>query len=168
MSERARSLAQRFEAASMKVEDTLSCCTDEQLQARCEAEQCTVVALATHIARVHLLTVGWINEILSGIGLADLTMDEIDSANHAWFPMDAERSKADAFAQLRENRQTAADFVHGLRDGDLDQTGAFGPFNGAPISVQSLVEQILIGDPIGHLASIESAIAAAADPTPAR
>ena len=152
----------------MKVEDTLSCCTDEQLQARCKAEQCTVVALATHIARVHLLAVGWINEILSGIGLADLTMDEIDSANHAWFLMDAERSRADALAQLRENRQTAADFVHGLRDGDLDRTGAFGPFNGAAISAQSLIEQILIGDPIGHLPSIESAIATQMEPAPLR
>ncbi|CAN5690172.1 hypothetical protein BH23CHL5_BH23CHL5_21130 [soil metagenome] len=164
MSERAFGLAQRFEAASLEVEKLITSSTDQQLQMKCTSERCSAIALACHVGRVHKQTVEWITKLQSGKGLADLPMNEINSTNESWFSQDDFCSKAEAMHVIATNRSFAAEFVRGLSDADLDRTGSFGPFNGAIVSVQTVIEQILIGDPLAHLSSIQSATGAVEDP----
>ncbi len=160
---RTQGMANRFEAASCQVSNRIEQCNDLELRAHCAAEACTVAALASHVARVHELTISWIAAMLAGESLAGLTMADIDQANQEWFANDADRRKDDVLAMLDANRQDAVTFVRQLADGDLDHSAAFGPFNGAVISVQTLIEQVLIGDPLNHLRSIDSALANVAD-----
>jgi hypothetical protein len=48
--------------------------------------------------------------------------------------------------------------LRGLTDADLDRTAPFALFGGAIVSTQTVIEQILIGDPLAHLPSLRSAL----------
>src|SRR5690349_13977451 len=93
MSDRAQELASRFDQFSREFITTIEELEPHQLQARCAGEQCTLAALATHVAKVHSLAGDWIQMLASDQPLPDVTMDMIDRANAVQFAEDAARPK---------------------------------------------------------------------------
>src|SRR4051794_24400514 len=51
------------------------------MRLRCREDQCSVAALAGHIARVHSTAANWIGSVLAGEPLPPLTMADIDRLN---------------------------------------------------------------------------------------
>ncbi len=158
MTTRADALAQRFEQANARVQEIIMDCSPEQAQAICLAEQCSAVSLACHVAAVHSTVVGWIRLLVAGEELPVLTMDDINRANEARFATDATSTWEQALDRLRQNGADAAAYVRTLSDAELDRAAPFSLFGGAHVSAQTLIEQILIGDPLTHLASLQAAL----------
>jgi hypothetical protein len=156
MSKRVQELADRFSQLSQEFISIIEGCTDDQLRARCEGEQCTVAALASHVAAVHELAADWIQASASGQPLPPITMGMIDQANAEQFERDVGREKAAVLADLRRNGARTTRLVRGLSDEELDRKTYFRLFD-REVSTEELVRRILITDVEGHLPSIRRA-----------
>jgi hypothetical protein len=167
-SERAEALAERFEEANRALRVAITAATDEQLRTTCRGERCTMVALACHVANVHSVGRDLVSTLATGQSLPRVTMEDVDRANAEGFARDAGCTREEALHRLAANGEEAAETVRGLTDEQLDRAGPFALFGGATVSVQTLIEQILIGDPLGHLPSIEAAIGTKPEVTLAR
>jgi len=163
MNRRVQALSERFEQANSAVRLSIANASDEQLLRICPAEQCTVAALACHIASVHRVGIEWMRAMLDGRGLPVISMEEINRKNQAFFRQHARVSRSEALALLEQDGQLALAGLRDLHDTDLDRACPFSLFGNAMISVQTLIEQVLIGDPVGHLPSIQAALDAGSD-----
>jgi len=164
MNRRAQVLAERFEQANLAVRIAIMGSSDEQLQRFCPAEQCTVAALGCHIASVHEVGTDWMLAVLDGRGLPVLSMAEIDHVNREFFAREANASRSKVLILLERGGALASTHLRNLADADLDRSSPFPLFGGAMISVQSLIEQVLIGDPLAHLTSIRAAFGVSTNP----
>lgn len=156
MTNRAETYARQFDDHSRRLIAEVEGFSPEQLQARCAGEQCTVAALASHIADVHILVGGWIEQALAGEPLPEVTMDDIHAVNGEQFARDANRPKSEILASLRDKGAYASKLLHSIDDSQLDQTQYFKLADG-PVTTEWLVDDILIGDIAGHSASIRAA-----------
>ena len=156
MSNRAETYAREFDEHSRQIIAAVEGYSPAQMQARCAGEQCTVAALASHIADVHVLVGGWIEQALAGEPLPQVTMDDVHAVNGEQFARDATRSKDEVLTSLREKGAYASGLLHGIEDSQLDQPHYFKLADG-PVTTEWLVRDILIGDIAGHSASIRAA-----------
>lgn len=157
MHARAHDLADRFDEARGAVVDTIASYSEEQLRTFCEPEQCTVAALACHVGLAHALVAGWVEAIVAGQPLPELTMAMVDAANAKTARQYANASREEALALLRRNGDAASALVRGLSDEQLDHEASFSLFGGTPVTPAMLIDLVLIGDPRQHLPSIRSA-----------
>ena len=164
MNRRVQALSERFEQANLAVRIAIMESSDEQLQRICPAEQCTVAALGCHIASVYEVGTDWMLAVLDGRGLPVLSMAEINHVNREFFVREANASRSKILILLERGGALASTHLRNLDDADLDRSSPFPHFGGAMINVQSLIEQILIGDPIAHLTGIRSAFGASISP----
>jgi hypothetical protein len=153
MVDRAEMLADRFSLLSQEFIALIESFTPAQMQARCDAEQCTVAALGSHVAGVHRLSAEWIHDAASGKVLPPVTMDMVDQANADQFARDAARPKGEVLEELRRNSAHASRLVRGLTDDELDRT-SFLTLSGREVTTEELVRDILIADVDAHLRSI--------------
>ena len=127
------------------------------LRRLCPAEQCTVAALACHIAAVHGATAGFVRSIVAGEALPSLTMEDIDRNNAKNAAGNAELGRDEVIARLRTGGEAMTTELQGLREEDLARTAPFTLFGGE-VSVQTLVEQAVIAHTEQHLASLKAAV----------
>jgi hypothetical protein len=160
MGTQAEELARRFEAAHRAVVETVESLDEAQFGTRCEAEQCTVAALACHVAEAHAAIAEWVRAAAAGEALPEITMADIDRINAERATANAGCSKAEALQRLRTHGTAAVALVRGVRDEDLERTAPFALFGGTEVSVRTLIERVLIGDPEEHLPSLQAASAA--------
>jgi hypothetical protein len=153
-------LAARFEQANRDVVAEIEACSDDQLRLRCAAEGWTVAALACHVAEVHAVVAGWVRAVATGEPLPELTMAMIDWHNAEEATCNALVGNAEVLVRLRRNGAEAAALIRTLGDAELDRTAPFSLLGGGPVSAQTLIERILIGDPVQHLPSLRATIAA--------
>jgi hypothetical protein len=156
MSQRASDLANQFEQSSRELVSIIEQMPPSLMQARCSGEQCTVAALASHVAGVHPLAVNWIQTAAAGEPLPEITMDKVDEANAKQTAADEKRDKGEILAALRRNGAEAAQVVRGLSDADLDRSTYFRLFD-REMTTEDLVRDVLIADINGHMASIKQA-----------
>jgi hypothetical protein len=152
----ATDLADRFHQTRQAFLDTIESFTPNQMDARCVAEQCTVSALASHMACVYQITRTWIQAIVRGEALPNITMDDIDRRNHEQFARDAHRDRGAIIPELRTTGERVEQIVRVLGGPDLDRTIEFSLFGGQA-TTQQLVENALIGHTESHLASVLAA-----------
>lgn len=156
MSARAETYVKQFQDLSQDLISTLEDYTPEQMQARCAGEQCTVSALASHIAVVHPMAADWVQKAAEGETMPSLTMDMVNVMNAEQFTRDAGRPKDEIIAALRQNGAEALEVLRSLTDEQLDRSAYFELF-GAEVTTETLVKGVLVGDIQGHSASIRAA-----------
>ena len=83
-------------------------------------------------------------------------MDDLARMNAEGAAADAARPKAEVLAQVRAEGARAEAYLRGLSDEQLRRTGV-PPWGGDPVPAEALAEQILVGHPEGHLASLRQA-----------
>jgi hypothetical protein len=159
MGTQAEELARRFEAAHRAVVEAVEHLDEGTLGTPCQAEQCTAVALACHVAEAHAVIAEWVRALAAGEALPEITMADVDRINAERAAVNAACSKEEALARLRTNGAAAATMLRGLRDEDLERTAPFALFGGTEVSVRTLIERVLIGDPEQHLPSLQAAAA---------
>jgi hypothetical protein len=158
MSERARALADRFEHANHELIATVEACSDAAWRAKTTGEDWTVGVVAHHVAEAHRAISGLVELRAKGQPLPNVTMDMIHQGNAAHAKQQANCTKAETLALLRQNGSAALGIVRGLSDAQLD--GSAPVLGGAPMTLQQVIERILIGHVQDHHSSIRTAIAA--------
>jgi uncharacterized damage-inducible protein DinB len=156
MSTRAEQLADELQQATNEVAAYIERIPDEAWQHTCAAEQCTVAALACHIADGYgPILEGLVKPIAEGREGPRFTADDLAQWNAAAAQENAAQPKAVALERLRRNAPAAIDYVRSLSDDQLQRTGTL-PFGGDPMTAEEVITHVLIGHPRGHLASIEA------------
>jgi uncharacterized damage-inducible protein DinB len=159
MSTRAEQLADELQQVTDEVAAYIEGIPDEAWQRACAAEQCTVAALACHIADGYgPILEGLVKPIAEGTEGPRFTMDDLAQWNAAAAQENAAQPKAVAVERLRTQAPAAIAYVRSLSDEQLQRTGTL-PFGGDPMSAEAVITHILIGHPRGHLASIQTAAA---------
>ncbi len=157
MTERAEALATKFEAANNDLIATVEAASDEQWKTVCAEEGWSVGVVAHHIAGGHPLIAGLVGALASGVDIPALTMEQIDQSNKEYAVEFASVNKDETLEMLRTGGAAAAVAVRGLSDEQLDRTSTV--MAGAPdMSVEQVIENVLIHSVTGHHASIKKSI----------
>jgi uncharacterized damage-inducible protein DinB len=154
MSERARTLAERFEQANRELIHTVEGLSDAQWRTTTAGEGWSVAVVAHHVAGGHQGIAGFVTEIANGKPIS-LDMDMINKGNAEHAVQFANATKGETLALLRQNGAAAAATVRGLGDTHLDRVGG-----SMGMTAAQVIERILIGHVHDHHGSIRKAIGA--------
>lgn len=157
MSEKAQSLAERFEAVSKDLEQAIETCPDGKWSAAQTPEGWTIAATAHHVAGANgMLTMG-VQAIAAGQTPPPISLEQIDAGNAQHAEQFKNCTKQETLELLRKDVPTAADAIRGLSDDQLANKATVVADYGE-MSLEQLVEGVLIGHAAGHLASIRTAL----------
>jgi hypothetical protein len=160
MSKRSAELADQFEQAVNDFAKEVEACNDAEWSAVCNDEGWTVAQTAQHVAGQFPLEMTFITACAEGKPLPSLTWPELNEKNETRAANNAKVTQADVVSELRAKAATAAAYVRGLSDDQLDRTGALGLADGASVSTEQLIRGgVLIEHVTGHLGSIRTASA---------
>jgi hypothetical protein len=152
-------LAERFALLSGNIITTVEQSSDAELSRISAAEQWTAGALASHIAMVTAGITGWVQDMVDGRELPNLTMDDIHGNNAEQAGLNARAGKDEVLTRLRANSAQLLAVLRGLSERDLERSAVFSLFDGAEISIRTLVEVGLIAHLDEHLASLRATVA---------
>ena len=148
MSERARTLAERFEQANRELIQTVEGLSDAQWRTKTTGEGWSVGVVAHHVAGGHQGIAGIVKKIAHGEPFT-FDMDMIHKGNAEHAVQYANTTKAETLALLRQNGAAATATVRGLGDAELDRVGG-----SMSMTAAQVIERILIGHVLDHHASI--------------
>lgn len=156
MGKRAVDLAERFKAFNSELIRFVESCSDENWRKACPEERWPVGVVARHIAASHL---GLAKMMTAGEKLPELTGGVIDQLNSRHAEKHRLCTRADVLKILRENGASAADYVAGLNDADLDRTGHIAAAGG-DLTMESLIVNIILRSGGEHFAHVKAATGA--------
>ncbi len=150
-------LAARFRAVNDEVVALVASCSAEHWQRRTREEEWPVAAAGMHIAVSHLVITTWLHRLVSGLPMTETlddfaVMNAYDAVKYAGFGPDQVGDR------LRLYGAAAGDFLEGLTDQELGTVGRLSGL-GVEWPVRGVVENVLIGHPRSHLASIQAGLA---------
>jgi hypothetical protein len=158
MGARADMLAKQFEERANELTDTVQKMSDADWKKITAAEKWPVGVTAHHVAGSHEPISGIAKAVASGQALPAFTMQMLDEANAKHAKDFAACTKAETLELHKKGVASASAMVKGLSDAELEKTGTV--LTGAPaMSVQQIVEGILINHINDHLGSIKATIA---------
>lgn len=158
MSERAQSLANQIKAFNEAVLAFVDNCPEKAWQQVCKEEDWTVGVVARHVAAGHFLIIGMARAIIKGEALPAMTMDQVIEMGNTHARDHADCTREEVQTLLKENGESAAAFVGQLSDDELDCKGHLDLFGG-DVSVEQLIDYVIIQSGGGHLTSMKAAIA---------
>jgi len=157
MSERATQLADQTDQAISQVITFVETVPENTWTAICAPEQCTVAALASHIA---VSATGVLNFLVKPVSqgetLPPITPEQIHAGNAENARKYANRSKADAVADLRRYGAEASSYVRGLSDEELQRSAVLF-FRPEPVTADFIIENVLVNHTLEHLESMRAA-----------
>jgi uncharacterized damage-inducible protein DinB len=157
MSDRAESLARRFEQANDEFVAVAARLADDQWHTLCSTEQSTVAALAHHVAVAYPFQIRAFAAIANGAPGDPLTWDWLANVNAAAAAANAACDRAGTVGVLRDNAARAAAAVRTFDDVQLSRTGRY--IDGLPaLTIDQWLRHVLIGHITSHLASIRAAL----------
>lgn len=152
MSDRTESLAVQFEQVNSRMIAAVQQCSASDWRELCAGEERTVGVLAHHAATSHLGVLGFIRLIVAGQPLPELSEDILNQGNAQHAIEHADCTPQEVLALLDSNGATAAAYVRGLDDGQLDRSAVL---FGEQRTVQEVIEYLLIGHVYEHLRSMQ-------------
>jgi hypothetical protein len=156
MGKRAVDLAERFKAFNNELIRFVESCSDENWRKACPEEQWPVGVVARHIAASHYGAIGLAKMMTAGEKLPELTGGVIDQLNSKHAEKHRLCTRDDVLKILRENGTSAADYVAGLSDADLDRTGHIAAAGG-DLTTESLIVNIILRNGGEHFAHAKAA-----------
>ena len=155
--ESGQEMAGRFAEASEALIAAVEGCTEEQWQAICPGEGQSVGTVARHVATSEPIVLGWIQTIIAGLPMPEITREMIDQSNARSFQKHAHPDRAEVLDLLRRNGAAVRAAVTGMSAEELDRSAPFAYADGEYVSARTLVEDNLIDHPRSHLAGIRAA-----------
>jgi uncharacterized protein (TIGR03083 family) len=155
MSQRARTLAERFEQANRELIETVERLSEDQWKTKTAAEGWSVGVVAHHVAAGHAGIAGLVQQIASGEPVPPMSMEMFDKANAEHAIQHANTTRPETLALLRQNGAAAAATVRGLGDAELGRVGG-----SMGMSAARIIDRVLIGHVHDHHGSIRQAIGA--------
>jgi uncharacterized damage-inducible protein DinB len=157
MGQRSEALASQFEQANRELIGTVEACSDAQWKSKTSGETWSVGVVAHHVAQGHQGIAGLIKGAATGQASPGLTMDMIHQGNAEHAKQHANCTKEETLALLRTNGAAAASSVRGLTDEQLERSKET---PAGTMTVQQMIERILIGHVKGHQESIQATVTA--------
>lgn len=157
MSQRAIELSRRIESFRDDVIAFVEALTDEQWNAKCEAEDWTAGVTARHVGAGHFRIFELAGMILEGKELPQWTIDQINEMSEKDSRAHPDCTKEDALHALRQNGAELSAFVAGLSDDQLDRKGSMPAFGGEA-SVDQIIGFVIFQSAQEHLDSIKKAV----------
>lgn len=158
MSTRAKELAQRLKVFSDAVLQLVTSASDEAWRRRCDSEQWSVGVVARHMGATHYRIVELAKMIVAGLPMPEVSEEKILARNEAQASKHALCTQEEVAAILESNGRALVDYVDGLSDADLDLSAHLPAFGGT-ITVQQLLESIVLKSAGGHLKSLQRTLA---------
>src|SRR5215213_5000473 len=156
MSERARELATQLEQINQQVIDTISGDTD--LSVTCPSEGWTAAAVGAHVGGAHRgILEGLIQPIVAGREIPS-TVGPTDEGNAKQAAENAALPQDQILTLLRDHGAMAAAYLRTLSDADLDRTVILPVFGENPVTVQQVIEWVLIGHAADHANSLQQGL----------
>jgi hypothetical protein len=158
MSDRCETLAARVEGFGREVLDTVSDLSEADWRKTCEWEEWPVGTTVRHLGN-HLGICDLAAMIVRGEGLPQWTMDDINAMSKKDSAAHMECTKTEVLERLRRKQDQMTTFLRELDESDLDRKGNMPAFGGA-VTVEQLIDFVVLQNGAQHLASIKAAIAA--------
>jgi hypothetical protein len=156
MAAKAEALAKQFETKIQEATTVFERLTDADWK-KTTSEKWSVGVTAHHLAGSYEGISGIIKTVSGGKSLPNFTMDMLHDMNAKHAKEFANVSKAETIALHKKNAATAAAVVRGLSDAELAKSGTV--LTGMPpMSVEQIVNGILLNHVEEHLKSIRAAI----------
>ncbi len=169
MTDRAVLLAERFLQVHGDVLAVLDQCSDDQWKMLCVEEGESVAVVMHHIAVAYAIEVDLIRATLTGQLAPAIYTDE--ALLHQWHADHAQQFQGcgqdETRALLDRNATTTASFLAGVNDDQLNVTihiPQIVRWWGQPPSIERVIEDLIIGHPSAHLASIRTTVRSEAQP----
>ena len=150
-------LATRFENFNQQLLAFVQGCSDEDWQKITPAEQWPVGVTARHIGVGHYPLVGWVEMVVEGQPLPDITMDEVNQINDQHAIDHTDCSKEEVVEILENNSTMALEYLDTLSDADLEREGYLGLFD-ETLSAGKLFTVLLIDIADAHFQSMKAAL----------
>lgn len=158
MSERAQLLADTIQVFNDAVIAFVDRCPEEAWRQTCKNEDWQVGVVARHVAAGHFQVIRLAQTLLQGDPLPEMTMEQVIEQGNTHARDHADCTREEVKTLLDENGATAAAFAAGLSDEDLDRTGHMA-LVGGDVSVEQLLNLVIIQSGGEHLASMQATIA---------
>lgn len=159
MSERAQTLAARFDQANNDLIVVLEGCTAEQWRMPCVDEERPIGVVAHHVAGAHRAVANWIRALVAGEPLPGLTHDDIDALNARQAARHTDPTQDETIQFVRTAGAEASAFVAGLTDEQLARSGSMPLWGEQPLTADQVIRHVLIAHITGHLKSIQRTLA---------
>ncbi|MBA2453756.1 MAG: DinB family protein [Chloroflexia bacterium] len=159
MSDRAQSLADKFEDAHNEIVKTVEEMSEDRWKAICAGEERTVGVVAHHVATSYGGTFGLVQLGASGQPMPELSRDMVDGGNAQHATGNASCTKEETLALLREDGERVRSGIAGMSDEQLDQKLVLSLFGPDEMTVEQLIDGLVIGHIGMHLPSIQSTVA---------
>ena len=158
MSERAQLLADTIQVFNDAVMAFVDRCPEEAWRQTCKTEDWQVGVVARHVADGHFQVTRLAKTMLQGEPLPELTMEQVIEQGNAHARDHADCTPEEVKKLLAENGAAAVAFAAGLSDEDLDRKGHLA-LVGGEVSVEQLLNLVIIQSGGEHLASMQTTIA---------
>jgi hypothetical protein len=155
--ESGQEMATRFAQASEALIAAVDGCTDEQWQAICPGEEQSVGTVARHVATSEPIVLGWMQTIIAGLPMPEITRELIDQSNARSFQKHAHPDRAEVLELLRRNGATVRAALANMSAEELDRSAPFAYAEGRQVSARYLADANLIDHARSHLAGIRKA-----------
>jgi hypothetical protein len=156
---RAEMLAEQFDAACRDFRASVEAVPDDRWQAPTTGDGRQVNVVAHHAASAHRYIADMLQAMANGQP-ASIGMEQIHAGNAEHARQFGECSKSEVLQRHDENVAYARDVLRGMDEATLSREGVL--LVGTPTwTVAQAVENVLIGHPREHTATITSTLAAA-------
>lgn len=156
---RTEALTARFQEINDGLVAALEGCTEEAWARPTSAEGWTVAAVAHHVAEVQGAFVHMVRTLADGATFSPgSSIDDVHESNARHAREHAAAGKPETLTLLKDNRAAIVELLHRLTDADLDRPA--GIFGGHPLTVEQVVEYVVIGHAREHLESVRATLPA--------
>lgn len=159
MSDRAQALADKFGDASNEMVRTVEGMSDNQWRAVCAGEERTAGVVAHHVASSYDGTFGIAQLGASGQPMPEFSSDALHGINAQHASDNANCTKEETLALLHEGGERVKSGIAGMSDEQLDRRLALPLFGSDEMTVEQLIDGLVIGHINMHLPSIQETAA---------
>ncbi len=155
---RTTELAGRFEAVNADIITTVMECSDEQWRLPTKEDGRTVGVLAHHVGTVNGAFAGIIERLAAGDTYTpNVSMEEVHRSNAQHASEQAMTGRLETLDVLRSNGEAIMAALRRIDDATLDRVA--GVFGGNEMTVNQVLEWVVIGHTADHLGTIRNTLA---------
>jgi hypothetical protein len=159
MGERAQALADRFEAAHNDLVSTIESIPDDKWQLTCQNDERPVGVVAHHVGVSYTSTFEAVRMAGTGQPVPPMSLDMLNAMNAEHAVENASCTKEDALAVIVKNGNHVRDEMANLDDALLDRDVHFPLFGPEPVTVERMLDMLVIGHIGMHLPNIKATVA---------
>ncbi|HVX29708.1 MAG TPA: DinB family protein [Nitrolancea sp.] len=157
MSQVATQLADQLEAVTNEFIEVVASLTPEQWARPTESEEWTIGVVAHHVAVGYPGCGELVQALAAGIQeIPPISADQLHTGNAKHAREFADAGQTETLELLRRGGAALVQEIRDLSDEQLNVTS--GIFFGGEMSVRQVIERIVIGHPVSHLASIRATL----------